>query len=98
MQSRGDLERGQRQDKRVGSTPTKMEQAGGAYGIKATKSLAIHAWDELLDIVKAEIRMEVKIYEKALGNKIHGGLGGHMRAWYAAAQKYAIGLLDSVEE
>ena len=65
-----------------------------ADGIKISKALALYVWDELKDIVKAEFRMEMKVYERT-PLYANGSLGGHMHAWYAAAEKYVLGFLKA---
>ena len=66
---------------------------GVADSIKISKTLVGHAWNELTNIIKAELNMEVRIYEKSMGSKPNGELRGHMHAWYAAAEKYVLSFL-----
>ena len=84
-----EMEAGQGRGKREVRTPTKGI-AGIADGIKISKTLVGYAREELQEVIKSQLKLEVKIYEKAMGKKPNGGLGGHMHAWYEAVEKYVL--------
>jgi hypothetical protein len=75
-------------DKRGSRTPRKLGKAGVADGISITKAMANYVWVERVDVVKGEMRLEVKVVERHM-NKKDGWqeLSKHTQEWYVAAEE-----------